>query len=106
MSLDESRFATLAGARLDRLAEILENAGFDVEAHAGVVTIELEDGRQFVLNKHAPMRQIWLSSPVSGAWHFVPDDDGKAWRATKGGQELEARLVEDFKKASGQTIAF
>jgi frataxin len=106
MSLDESRFATLAAVRLDHLAEVLENAGFDVEAQGGVVTVELEDGRQFVLNKHLPMRQIWLSSPVSGAWHYAPDDEGRVWRATKGGQELEARLIEDFEKATGRTVAF
>lgn len=73
MSLDEPRFATLADATLGRIADAVEDAigdTADVELQHGILTISLTGGRQYVINKHAPNRQIWLSSPVSGAVHF------------------------------------
>ena len=38
----------------------------DADLQAGVLTIEGARGT-WLLNKHAPTRQIWLSSPLSGA---------------------------------------
>lgn len=36
----------------------------------GVLTIEMTDGRAYVLNKQAPNMQVWLSSPISGPQRF------------------------------------
>jgi frataxin len=58
------------------------------------MTVALADGRQFVLNKHAPNRQLWLSSPVSGAHHFVPADGG--WRSTRGPETLAGLLAAEL----------
>ena len=96
MTIDESGFETLAEQWLERLSRALEAASddIDVELLGGVLTAELEDGRTFVLNKHAPLRQLWLSSPLSGASHF--DHAEGSWRSTRGGRDLAATLVEDF----------
>lgn len=84
MSLDESRFHALADATLRELMDRIE-AGpgddYEVDIQGGVMTIEAEDGAQFVLNKHAPNRQLWLSSPKSGAWHFAWNE--AAWVSTR-----------------------
>ena len=85
MQLDESRFHALADAVLDHIAEAVDSAlgdAIDVEAQGGIVTLSLEGGGQYVLNKHAPNREVWLSSPVSGAWHFAPAEDGQ-WISTR-----------------------
>ncbi|WP_142848303.1 iron donor protein CyaY [Telmatospirillum sp. J64-1] len=104
MSLDESSFHTIADHFLSEIADRIEDAlgdDLDVELQGGILTIELEDGRQFIVNKHAPNRQVWLSSPVSGAWHFGYQDG--RWIATKDasvelrellGQELGTDLSE------------
>ena len=45
----------------------------DVELSMGVLSIEFESGRKFVINSHRAARQIWMSA-YSTAWHF--DFDG------------------------------
>ena len=85
MSLDESRFLTLADDTLRRLADAIDDAigaEYDVDFEAGILTIAAGHG-QYVVNKHAPNRQIWLSSPRSGAWHFDWDPATERWRSTR-----------------------
>lgn len=73
MSLDESRFATLADETLERFSDAIDDAlgdRIDVDLHAGILTLALPGGGQYIINKHAPNREIWMSSPASGATHF------------------------------------
>jgi frataxin len=58
-----------------------------------------------VINKHGPNREIWLSSPKSGAWHFTRADGG-AWRSTRGVEELAALLAAELAAASGRAVRF
>jgi frataxin len=84
MSLDESRFSTLAGETLEHIAEIIDDVlgdEIDVDIQRGIVTLELPGGGQYILNQHAPNREIWLSSPVSGAAHFAYDEG--RWVSTR-----------------------
>jgi frataxin len=93
MSLDESRFAALADPLLERIGDAVEDALDDAEAdlHAGILTITLPGTGQYVINKHAPNREIWVSSPKSGAHHFGWVD-GK-WISTRApGLELPGLL--------------
>ncbi|MBV8535593.1 MAG: iron donor protein CyaY, partial [Alphaproteobacteria bacterium] len=76
----------------------------DVELRGGILTLELEDGRQYVINKHTPNRQIWLSSPVSGAAHFVHDPQGGVWRSTRGDAQLHSLLAAELSALSGQAV--
>lgn len=83
--MDQAGFEQQAAALLERLFDKIE-ADFDdldVDYEGGILTLKLEDGRTFLLNKHAPNREIWLSSPVSGAWHFRLEPETSAWRSTR-----------------------
>jgi len=108
MTNDQSRFDALADAFLSRLAERVEDAldSVEVDLINGILTIETEDRRSFVINKHGPNKQIWLSSPISGAHHFDADpaSDGKRWVATRGGEDLIAVLAADLSSATGETV--
>ncbi len=86
MSLDESRFASLADPLLERIADAVEDAfdHADADIHAGILTLTLPGIGQYVINKHAPNREIWLSSPKSGAHHF--GWSGEAWISTRNAQ--------------------
>jgi len=100
MALDEGRFAALADRTLDRLMTGIEAGCGDraeAELEAGILTVELEDGATYVLNKHAPMRQLWLASPVSGAWHFAYDDAARTWRSTRGAETLDEILARELR---------
>lgn len=73
MSLDDSRFAALADEVLERLGDAIDDAlgdEIDVDLQGGILTLALSGGGQYIINKHAPNREIWLSSPASGAVHF------------------------------------
>jgi frataxin len=102
--MDEHAFEALASDTLARLAERIEDGleDADVELRAGILTLELSDGAQFVVNKHAPNRQIWVSSPVSGASHFAWN--GAAWISTRGPERLEPMLAAEFARLTGTTL--
>lgn len=89
--MEESEFKTISDTTLNKLAEEIEDndikGELDVEYQSGVLTITLPTKKQYVINQHVPMRQIWLSSPVSGAAHFDYTDSG--WKSTRGGADLE-----------------
>ena len=84
--MNENRFTILADAGLTHLFETIDSAAgddLDVDKNEGLLTIELEGGGQYVINKHAPNCQIWLSSPVSGAHHFDYDETAGGWVDTR-----------------------
>ncbi len=106
MSNDDSGFQARAETTITLIAERLEDQldDADIDVEDGVLTIELDDGGTFVLNRHAPLQQLWLSSPVSGAWHFAYDGAAEAWASTRGEERLEAVLSADLRKSSGQPV--
>ena len=96
MTFDESAFEALADETLQRCMDHIDDAlgdRLDVDLEGGILTIELESGGQYVINKHAPNRQVWLSSPVSGASHF--EFDGKTWVSTRDPATVLTRLLAD-----------
>jgi frataxin len=107
MSIDESTFETVAGALLERWSNAIETAdadGVDVELQPGVLTVEVEGTGIFVLNKHGPLRQLWLSSPVSGASHYEYDAASGAWSSTRGGDDLATTFEAELEDAAGTAI--
>ncbi len=99
--LSPAAFEAEADRTIADIAERVETAldDADVEIQGGILTIALADGRQFLLNKHGPNRQLWLSSPISGGWHFERTDQG--WTATRGGRSLAAILGEELSVVIG-----
>ena len=98
MPIDERQFAAIADRTLEHLLDAVEGAcpDADGELHDGILTLEVAGVGTFVVNKHAPNREIWLSSPRSGAWHFGRDEAAGAWVSTRGSERLEAVLAADL----------
>lgn len=84
--MSEPAFETLADSLLATLEEALADH-VDAELQGGILTVEGDAGT-WIVNKHAPTRQIWLSSPVSGARHYAFDGDTGLWQDTRGGGDL------------------
>lgn len=104
--MNEAEFERRAAEVLDSLFEQIEDQlgdWLDIEMTGGILQIELPDGGAYVINKHGPNREIWLSSPNSGAWHFAAGDDG-AWQSTRGTGELTALLAGELSAASGRAV--
>lgn len=107
--MDQSTFERLAAATISRLMQEIEDQledHLDIDLEAGILHIELANGGRYVINKHGPNREIWLSSPVSGAWHFAPGDDG--WRSTRAVEgahkKLHDILTAELAAATGQPL--
>src|SRR5258708_7620412 len=92
--MSASAFESLADSLLAALEEgIGERA--DAELQGGILTVEGDaksGGGTWVVNKHAPTGQIWLSSPQSGARHYAFDAGSGQWKDTRGGPDLLAHL--------------
>jgi len=107
--LSESEFERLAGQTLEGIADILDSTlgdGADVDFSGGILTCTLDSGGQYVLNRHTPNRQIWLSSPRSGASHYAFDVGRAAWADTRTGRTLTDVLVEELGGAAKGRLAF
>jgi len=108
--MNQAEFERRAAEILTSLFEQIEEQlgdWLDVELNGGILQIELPDGGAYVVNKHAPNREIWVSSPKSGAWHFAPVEAGAndgAWRSTRGAEELTALLAGELAVASGRAV--
>ena len=103
-SKEEMVFHKVADEMLHNLQDAVEewgedNAGddFDLSHEMGVVTISLGSGKgTYVINKQAPNRQIWVSSPVSGPLRYDYDPARKAWFYHRDGHLLHERLREEL----------
>ncbi len=58
---------------------IAEENNIDTDLLNGVLSIKTEDNGEYVINKHEPTKQIWFSSPFSGASRFNFDEAKQQW---------------------------
>ena len=92
--MSQSAFESLADSLLAALEEGIGTHA-DAELQGGILTVDGDarsGGGTWVVNKHAPTRQIWLSSPKSGARHYAFDTASGQWKDTRGGPDLLALL--------------
>jgi len=86
--MDESVFHETADIILEDLVDGIEMADEEGEVEVdyidGVVSIILPDGSEYIINKHEPSRQIWLSSPFSGSNKFSYNEDEDDWMPEEG----------------------
>jgi len=107
MALDESTFQTIADRTLLAYQQAIEDAlgdSLEIDLREGILTLELDSGAKYVINKHAPNRQIWMSSPVSGASHYAYDPERRQWVSTRGGGTLAETLAAELARATGTTV--
>ncbi|PIW29519.1 MAG: iron donor protein CyaY [Rhodospirillales bacterium CG15_BIG_FIL_POST_REV_8_21_14_020_66_15] len=107
MSLDDTAFARIADETLEAVMDAVEGAlgdQADVDLDGGILTIDLDAGGQYVINKHAPNRQIWMSSPKSGATHYEYDAKAAGWRCTRSGSRFDETLAAELKTLTGVAV--
>lgn len=92
--MTDSAFESLADSLLVTLEEAIADHA-DAELQGGVLTVEGDEGT-WIVNKHAPTRQVWLSSPKSGARHYAFAADAGKWLDTRGGSDLLEVLSAEF----------
>ena len=98
--MSDTAFENEAHTLLTGLFELIDAALGDlleVDFQGGILEIALPGGGgTYVINRHSANREIWVSSPKSGAWHFRRDPGG-GWKSTRGGAAAPnlARLLAD-----------
>lgn len=107
--MTENSFQHQASAELSKYFDILEeiNAGIlETDWENGNLRIDIDGKGTFLLNKHAPNEEIWLSSPLSGAWHFKQDPQGN-WISTRPPlRTLRELLGEELSGILAQSVHF
>lgn len=95
--MSKNDFITIADELITNIADQIENSDpngdKDIDLSAGILVINDERGT-FIINRQTAAKEVWLSSPISGPYHFFLNDDGK-W-ITKNGTFLGDVLEREF----------
>lgn len=107
--MDESEFNQktdeLLTAIEDAIDEIIDedDLEIDIETAGGVLTLSFEDNSKIIINRQAPLRQIWVATR-SGGFHFDFDPAREQWREEKTGSELFAELSRHCSASTGYHV--
>jgi CyaY protein len=88
--VQDSEFAIKVEKILDGIVQDIEEqdpeGDIDLDLNDGILTLTTDQGT-FVVNKQSAAKEIWLSSPISGPYHFVYSKD--SWSSRKGADLFE-----------------
>ncbi len=102
--LSEREFELEAEKTLRALdAALSEVAGVEVDLESGILTLEFEDGLEYVVNSHRAARQIWMAAERT-AWHFDYLPAERRWIAAKTGDELWSTLEAVIGRKLGRKV--
>ena len=103
--MTESEFEQLADDTLIAIEDAVENsdADIDFDSAGGILTLEFANGSQIIVNKQAPLKQIWVAAR-SGGFHFDYDESADCWRLQGQGDELFAALGRYCSEQAGEDV--
>jgi iron donor protein CyaY len=81
--MDENQFSKVVAEELTFLYHYLDEKSeewdLDIDFSDDVIYIHTSEDKNMVINRHTPTKQIWLSSPFSGADYFFFDANNNQW---------------------------
>ncbi len=103
--MDESTFDKLADETLMAIEEAIDESGADIDydSAGGILTLEFDNGSQIIVNKQAPLRQIWVAAR-SGGYHFDYDEQNEHWCLQGQGDELFTALGRYCSEQAGEEV--
>ena len=103
--MNDSQYHQLADELLESLQDTVDEIEFDLdyESAGGIVEIIFPNGSKIIVNKQAPLHQIWVATKFNG--HHFEYKDGM-WIDNRTGVELYELLNEAGSKQAGETISF
>ena len=100
--MNESEFNDNIDELIMLIEEQLDESDSDVdyETHSGILTIELVNGSQIIINRQSSNFQLWLAAK-SGGYHFDLNQDSKQWLDTKTSKNFIDVLNQCLSEQSG-----
>ena len=105
--MNESEFNDMVDDILVEIEDAIENvcdttgADIDYETAAGILSLTFTNGSQIIINRQAPLKQIWVAAR-QGGFHFDFDESSQQWLCD--GRELFTALSEYCSAQAGQSI--
>lgn len=105
--MNESEFNDIVDDILVDIEDAVEEASdetgadIDYETASGILTLTFNNGSQIIINRQAPLKEIWVAAK-SGGFHFAFDQAADKWVCN--GKELFAALSGYCSEQSGQSI--
>lgn len=103
--MNDSTYYQLADALMLMLEERLDaydgNSDIDYETQGGVMTLSFENGSKIIINRQAPLHQIWLAAK-SGGYHFCYEKS--KWICDRSGTDFWQVLSEACSLQAGEKI--
>ena len=103
--MNESDFDRLAETTMRAIEEAIDECGVDIDYDnaGGILTLEFTNGSQIIINKQAPLCQLWVAAR-SGGFHFDYHTDEACWRLKGSAQELFDCLGRYCSEQAGETV--
>jgi CyaY protein len=106
--MNESEFHQRVDEMLLAIEEAIDESGADIdyENAAGILTLELENGSQIIINRQTPVKQLWLAVR-SGGYHFDwSDEAGESggWIRDSDGAEFVETLNLALEAQGGEAL--
>lgn len=103
--MNESEFDELAEEIMLAIEEAIDQSGADIDydSAGGILTLEFGNGSQIIVNKQAPLAQIWVAAK-SGGFHFDYDAASESWRLEGSDRDLFDCLSEYCTQQAGESV--
>ena len=103
--MNESEFHQRVDDILLAIEEAIDDSGSDLdyENAAGILTLELENGSQIIINRQTPVKQLWLAVR-SGGYHFDWSDDAGGWVHDRDGRAFMDMLNQALEAQGGEAL--
>lgn len=103
--LTQKEYLACAEAALDAIEQAADanGAGIDYERSGHVLTLELDNGSQIIINLQVPLQEIWLAAKTGGSHYRYQNG---VWRNTRDGSELFAALSACVSEQLGVSVQF
>ncbi len=103
--MNESEFHQRVDEMLLAIEEAIDESGADIdyENAAGILTLELENGSQIIINRQTPVKQLWLAVR-SGGYHFNWNEEAEGWVRDSDGAAFVKMLNQALEAQGGERL--
>ena len=103
--MNESEFHQQVDAMLLAIEEAIDDseAEIDYENAAGILTLELDNGSQIIINRQTPVKQLWLAAR-NGGFHFDWNGEADGWVRDSDGAAFITVLNQALEEQGGGAL--